>query len=399
MSPHQAAAGQPVRAMLSRQGTVPLECRAAISHHWLVRRRGGEKVLDALRELLPAADIYTLVHEPAALHGADEASLPRVHTSLLQYLPGAKRHYPKLVALMPLAARMMKLPAVDLVVCSDAAVAKAMRVHPDTSLVCYCHSPMRYAWEPEISQQYAATLPAVLRPLWPALCGYLRRADRRAADRVDQFLANSRHVAERIRRCYEREATVIYPPVSLPAEPVRGEREDYYLCVGYHVAYKRLDLAIEACEKLGRRLVVVGTGPEAERLRPGCEKRGAAVEFAGYLPDQRIGEHYRKARGLLFPGEEDFGIVPVEAMAHGCPVIAYGVGGAAESVIDGKTGVLFGQQSVASLAAAMERVERMEFSSEEMWQAMQRFGHDRFLREMSAVLEGQLARRRRGAGP
>lgn len=357
--------------------TAAIDANAVLTHHWLVARRGGEHVLAALRELLPAAPIYTLVHDPrSAGDGWGD-----VHTSFLQHLPGARRHYPKYLPLHPLAARRVRLPDVDLVVCSDAALAKAMRPAPRSRVVCYCHSPMRYVWEPAISRVYAAReLPALLRPMWGPLCAYLRRCDQAAAARVDRFVANSHAVAERIRRAYARECRVIYPPVALPPAPASHPRESHFLCVGRHVPYKRLDLAVEACAALRRPLVVIGDGPDLSRLR--TLHAGATIRFLGYQPDHVVREHYRTARALLFPGEEDFGIVPVEAMAHGCPVIAYGAGGATESVVDGSTGVLFAEQSVECLASAIERFDRCSFDSAAMHAAMQRFSRERFLAEM-----------------
>lgn len=404
----------------------PLPCPAALSHHWLVRRRGGEKVLDAIATLVPDAPVYTLVHDPAGFPAdvdrsptvetmedrpptglfTDEALFAkktgrrpvphpessivlggrrhRVITSWLQALPGVTRYYPQLLPLLPAAARAMHIGAARLVICSDAAIAKSMTVDESSRLVCYCHSPMRYVWEEAISEQYAATLPGVLRPMWPAVCAFVRRADARAARRVDRFVANSRTVAERIRRCYGREADVVYPPVDVPEEPPPpGPREDYYLAVGHHVAYKRLDLAVEACVRLGRRLVVIGGGREAARLR---DTRPAGVEFLGFQPDAEVVRRYRAARGLLFPGEEDFGIVPVEAMAHGCPVIAYGRGGATETVADGVTGALFAEQAVESVVEAIGRAESTMFDPRVLHAHALRFNMERFLSEIRFIL-------------
>lgn len=376
----------------------PLTCSAALTHHWLVRWRGGEKVLEAIAELLPAAPLYTLVADPAGAELADHPALRdrAIHTSLLQRAPGAARHYPKLLPLMPWAARRMRLPQVDLVVCSDAAVAKAMTPAAGSRVVCYCHSPPRYAYHPEIAAEYRAGLPWFGRPVWDLALPLVRCIDRAAAQRVDQFVANSRHVAGRIREWYGRESIVIHPPVELPERPAAGPREDYYLSVGFHALYKRLDLAIEACLRLGRSLVVIGAGPGV----PGGERQAAlarqGIRFLGWQADAAIRGHYAAARGLLFPGEEDFGIVPVEAMAHGCPVIAYGVGGAAETVRPEQTGVLFDAQTVDSLAAAMQRFERLHFDAGRMHAEMQRFSRRRFqseLRELLlAVLRGPAGR-------
>ncbi len=350
---------------------------AVLTHHWLVRRRGGEQVLAALCELLPGAPIYTLVHDAAGVG----QGWPPVHTSWLQRIPGAKRHYPKLLPLMPAAARAVRLPPVDLVVCSDAAIAKAMTPDAVSEVVCYCHSPMRYAWD--LAEEYARTLPAPLRPLWRRLAARLRAADYAAAQRVDRFVANSRHVADRIRRNYGRDSVVVHPPVDLPPEPARGPRGERYLAVGHHVPYKRLDLAAAACAKLGRRLVVVGDGPDVQRLR---RRPLPGVELLGWQPHEAIAGHMARARALLFPGEEDFGIVPVEAMAHGCPVIAYGVGGACETVKPGVTGVLFAEQSVDALCEAMLARERTAFDPSAMHGHVQQFSKSRFIRETEQLL-------------
>ena len=390
-----------------------------LTHHWLVRRRGGERVLEAFCELAPDAPLFTLVHDPHGLRasfpaapascagpsaGDDSACsvaearrrlalIERrdIRASVLQRVPGARRHYPKLLPLMPAAARLMKLPEADVVLCSDAALAKAMTPHRSSRVICYCHSPMRYVWD--LCDEYGRSLPRVLRPFWPRVARRLRDADRRAAERVDQFVANSSHVADRIRRHYGRDSVVIHPPVDLPPAPVSDAaaagagRAAFYLCVGHHVAYKRLDLAVSACGRLGRELVVIGTGPQAELLR---RQRGndQRLRFLGWQPDEVIADHYRRSRGLLFPGEEDFGIVPVEALAHGCPVIAYGVGGARETVVDGTTGVLFEPQTVEALVAAMERAEALTWTRAAMRAHAERFSRERFLAQMRAVLTG-----------
>ena len=356
---------------------------AALTHHWLVRRRGGEKVLEALAELLPRAPIYTLIADRDGMRSSPLADR-QIHTSLLQRLPGATRHYPRLLPLLPAAARGVRLPDVDLVVCSDAAITKAMRASSRSTIVCYCHSPMRYAFEPELHRAYRLSLPPLLRPLFSAAVAHARSVDRRAADRVDVFVANSAHVAARIERAYGRVARVVHPPVEIPdAAPTASERSDEYLCLGYHTPYKKLDLAVEACGRLGRRLVVVGTGPEVDRLRA---RKPPHVELLGWLPDEEVERRLGSARGLLFPGEEDFGIVPVEAYSRGCPVVAYGVGGATESVFRGVCGEWFEEPTAASLAAAIERSEKMRFDPIEMYREAQRFSRPRFLREMEDVL-------------
>ena len=371
----------------------PLTCTAALSHHWLVRRRGGEKVLEALARLLPPGELYTLVRGSDYPLAASDGALRawRVQTSWLQRLPGAPTRYPQFAPLMPNAFRGLKLPPVELVVCSDAALAKAMRVAPTTKLVCYCHSPVRYAWQESLARSYRETLPAWQRPAWDWTMHRMRKVDYRAAQRVDQFVANSRHVAARIERCYGRESVVVHPPVELPPAPTPTAREEFYLCVGHHVPYKRLDLAVEACRGLQRKLVVIGEGPDVERLDL---RREAHVDYRGWCPDEEMCDYMTRARALLFPGEEDFGIVPVEAMARGCPVVAYGVGGACETVLDGETGVLFPEQTGEALVTAMQRLETLSFDPAAMHAKMQRFSYDRFYDEMRRVLAGVLTRPR-----
>lgn len=380
---HMPTSAETISDNSETDALAPLNCTAVLTHHWLVKRRGGERVLEALCELLPGSPIYTLVYDRG---GAGEG-WPEVHTSLLQRIPGARRHYPKLLPLMPLAARRVKLPPVDLVMCSDAALAKAMTPAPRSKVVCYCHSPMRYAFDAAVAGEYRKQFGMPARAAWDVVTAMVRRADLKAAGRVDQFVANSHHVAERIQRYYGRDSIVVHPPVDLPPAPATGAREDFYLCVGQHVPYKRLDLAIEACRKLGRKLVVIGEGPDVDRYQ---KTRPPHVDWLGWLAGDAVLKHYHRARALLFPGEEDFGIVPVEAMAHGCPVIAYGVGGATESVVDGRTGVWFAEQTVDSVVDAIERFETLTFNSAAMHAHCQRFSRARFLREMHGVLEGVL---------
>lgn len=392
---------------------------AVLTHHWLVRRRGGEKVLEALARLAPGAPIYTLVYDAEGMGLSEGGARPddplagrAIHKSWLQRIPGARRHYPRLMPLMASAARRMRLPPVELVICSDAAVAKAMTPHAGSRVVCYCHSPPRYAYDAAICAEYRAALPWAARPIWDWAIPRLRDADRRAAQRVDQFVANSAHVAERIRRWYGRDSVVVHPPVELPKAPPetsdgtveqsgrmfgqadepadrstgRAARGDHYLCVGYHAPYKRLDLAIGACVRLGRRLVVIGEGPGVPPPERRVEWAQRGIEFRGWCSDEEIRAAYASARGLLFCGEEDFGIVPVEAIAHGCPVVAYGVGGATETVQPGVSGVWFERQEVASVVAALEQLESMRFDARRMYEAAQVFSLERFLEKMQRVL-------------
>ena len=341
-------------------------------------------MLEALAELLPDSPVHTLVHDPRGIEGSP-LSEREVHASCLRWLPGAVRYYPKLLPLLPWAARRMKLPPVDLVVCSDAAIAKAMTPDARSRVVCYCHSPMRYVWD--LTESYGRSIPRFLRPLWPSVYRRVRKADRVAAQRVDRFVANSRHVADRIKRHYGCDASVVHPPADLPPAPVTGQREDFLLCVGYHTPYKRLDLAVAASRDVGRQLVVIGDGPDTGQID---RRRDRHVTLLGWQPASVIGEYLSRAAALMFPGEEDFGIVPVEAMAHGCPVIAYGVGGATETVVPEQTGVWFERQTVGCAADAIRRCETQSFDPHLMYEHASRYSKATFQRRMRELLEDVL---------
>jgi glycosyltransferase involved in cell wall biosynthesis len=359
--------------------------RVVLIHDWLTGMRGGEKCLEVFCRLWPQARLYTLLHRKGSVCPAIEALRPR--TSFLQRIPGALRHYRYLLPLMPLAVGW-RLPDCDLVLSSSHCVAKAVQPPERTPHVCYCHTPMRYAWQMRDSYLDAVGASGLKVRLLERVLERLREWDRRTAGRVTHFLANSRTIQDRIRVCYGRESTVIYPPVDTdfytPA-PVR--REDYYLLVSAFAPYKRLDLALLACHKLGRRLVIIGQGQEEKRLR---SLAGPDTHFLGWQSNAVIREHYRRCRALLFPGEEDFGIVPVEAQACCTPVIALGKGGATETVLPPErfrepTGIWFAEQTLDSLIDGIERFERQaeQFSATAIRRHAQRFHARRFEMEMT----------------
>ena len=325
--------------------------RVAIVHEWLTVPGGSENVVLAMLELFPQAELFTSVYDPAPWP-ARLRDRP-VHASFLDRIPGARRHYQRLLPLMNAAFESFDLSGFDLVISSSHACAKNVLTGPLTPHLCYCHTPMRYAWDPSFLA--GERLGPAGRAAATALLPRLRRQDALAASRPDTYLANSRYVAARIAKFYRREATVLHPPVAVDAllETPRAP-EDYYLCFGRLVPYKRVDLAIAACRRLGRRLKVAGAGREAARLRA---LAGGGVEFLGRVPDADVPALLAGARALLFPGEEDFGVVPVEAQAAGTPVIAYGVGGVRDSVVDGATGLFFAEQSADALADAIRRFE------------------------------------------
>jgi glycosyltransferase involved in cell wall biosynthesis len=356
--------------------------RVAVVHDWLTIPGGSEQVVMELLEMFPAAELFTSVYDPAPWP-ARITERP-VHSSPLGRIPGASRHYPKLLPLMSAAFRAFDLSGFDLVLSSSHACAKNVRTPPHVLHVCYCHTPMRYAWDAGFMD--GEQLPRALRLALPPLLAWLRRQDLAGAAGPDAFVANSAHVAARIRRHYGREAEVVNPPVDVERFlALERAPRDYYLVFGRVVPYKRADLAVAACASLGRRLKVAGDGRALEAVR--AQAPPASIELLGAVSGELRDELLSGARGLLFPGEEDFGIVPVEAQAAGLPVIAYGVGGACETVLDGRTGVLFAEQSAASLSAAIERFEGLTLQEADVRANARRFGRARFHEEMAAAIE------------
>jgi glycosyltransferase involved in cell wall biosynthesis len=363
--------------------------RVVLVHDWLTGMRGGERVLESLCRLLPDADLVTLVHDRGAVSPLIEAR--RVRPSIVQRLPAARRRYRHYLPFFPAAIEWFDLDAADLVVSTSHCAAKAV-VRPGRAVhVCYCHSPMRYAWD-----QFEAYFgPDRLAPPWRAparrALAALARWDRDTAPRVDCFVANSRHVAGRIARYYNRAASVIHPPVDTEFfTPAEASESGYFLVVSALVPYKRIDRAITAAGRLDAPLRIVGSGPDEDRLRAAA---GPGVRFERALDPEALRDAYRGAIALLQPGEEDFGIAPVEAMACGRPVVALGRGGARETVVPGLTGLLASDDSVDSLVDAMREVMRRRFDPAALRSHAETFGTARFEHAMRAVLVQALARR------
>ena len=328
--------------------------RVALVHDWLTGMRGGEKCLEAACERWPDAALFTLLHKRGSVSDAIERLKPR--TSVLDALPGWPRYYRYLLPIMPLAARWQIPESADVVLSLSHCVAKAARPPAGVPHICYCFSPMRYAWHMRESY-FRAGLKARALDL---VLGRLREWDRRTANRVTHFVAISQTIRQRIRECYDRDSIVIYPPVDTDFyTPAEVPREDSYLVVSALAPYKRFDLAVEACLKLGKKLVVIGSGQEAGKLKAAA---GSGTSFLGWQPDGVIRDHFRRCAAVLFPAEEDFGIVPVEAQACGAPVIAFGKGGATETIrplggVD-PTGLFFEEQTADAVIDAIERFER-----------------------------------------
>jgi glycosyltransferase involved in cell wall biosynthesis len=319
--------------------------------------RGGERCLEVLCELFPDAPLFTLLHVPGSV--APRIERRRIVTSFVQRLPRAAERYRSYLPLFPLAIGRFDLAGYDLVVSMSHCVAKGVRVAPRALHLCYCFSPMRYVWDLS-SDYFGPGHGLAARTLGPPLAAALRRWDTKTGG-VHQFVAISRHIADRIRRAYDRSADVLYPPVDVQRFEVAEAGEDYYLVVGALVPYKRIDLAVGAANRLGRRLVVVGTGPEEPRLRA---LAGPTVSFLGWRPDAEIARLYARCRALIFPAVEDFGITPLEAAAAGRPTIALARGGALETMVGldasdaPPTAVFFTEQSVDALVAAITLFER-----------------------------------------
>jgi glycosyltransferase involved in cell wall biosynthesis len=397
-------------APASRAAPVPRSApaaRVALVHHWLVSRRGGERVLAELSALAPGSTLFTLVHDSAACPAPP--GVARVVTSRLQHLPAAARTFRAALPLHATAWRALDLSGHDVVLSSDAALAKTVRVPAGARHLCYCYSPPRWAWD--LAELYLRSVPAPARPAVRALLSGVRAADREGASGVTRFLAISEHVRGRIERCYGRESQVIHPPVDTgffvpdPKLPLRAgnPRVQPFLVLGEAVPYKRFEVAIAACRARGARLVVAGSGRRLAELRARHRHADPSLlAFAADPDDAAVRRLYQTCRALLFPGEEDFGLVPVEAMACDRPVIALARGGATETVVDGVTGCLYAARAelhdeaaeVDALVAALERFEsevEPRIRPGDARAQAERFSAARFRREMAAALDGLAA--------
>lgn len=344
--------------------------------------RGGEKVVEALCELFPEADIFTHVYEPCAVSATINSH--QVYTTFIQKLPGASRRYQSYLPLMPLALEQLDLRGYDLVISSESGPAKGIITSPDALHICYCHTPMRYVWD--MYHDYLKGASSFTRFLMPPIIHYLRIWDMAAASRVDHFISNSTYVAERVMKHYRREAEVIPPPVDTKAFTLTDEHSDFYLMVGQLVRYKRFELAVEAFNRMKKPLVIIGEGEQLIELKGNA---GPSITIMGRQPFSVIRDYYARCKALIFPGEEDFGIVPVEAMASGRPVIAFKKGGALETVIDGLTGLFFDEQTPESLIAAVQVYERIEknFSSSLIVEHAHQFDRQKFKVRMQEAIE------------
>src|SRR5205085_9653919 len=356
--------------------------KVAIVHYWLVGMRGGEKVIEALCEMYPQADIFTHVYDPEMI--SDRIRRHRIIPTYINALPRATRMYKTYLPLMPLALEQLDLRGYDLIISSESGPAKGIIPPPDALHVCYCHTPMRYIWN--MYHDYRNGAGRLARLMMPPLSHYLRMWDVTSAARVDSFVANSATVAKRIRRYYGANSVVIHPPVDTDSFSIADPTalKDYYLMAGELVSYKRPDLAVRSFNKMKLNLVVIGGGEMLDEVR---SLAGPTVTVLGTQPFDVLKQHYGQCRALIFPGEEDFGMVPVEAMASGRPVVAFGRGGATETVAPGISGVFFAEHTVAAISSAVSRLAGMAIDSEKIATHARQFGREQFFRKMRAHID------------
>ena len=351
--------------------------KIAYTHDWLYRFAGAEIVLKAMEEIY-RADIYTLFYADKCVSelGIDN---DMVHGSFLQSIPGIYKTYKNFLPLYPMAFRGFDLSDYDIIISSSHSAAKGFEKQKDQLHICYCHTPMRYIWD--MYDDYVEEMPLYKKMPFAAVAKFLRKWDVENSKNVDFFMANSKFVAERIKRIYKRDAKVVYPPVDTDRFRVEDKKEDYYLFVGRLInAYKKVDLVVEAFNRLGKKLIIVGDGDDLEYLKSIANNN---IEFKGWMGSNDVAEIMKKAKALILPSIEDFGIVSIEAQACGTPVIAYNKGGAAETVLDRKTGILFNSQTAEAIVEAVSEFESMSsvFDVDLIRKNSERFSKDRFKKE------------------
>jgi len=356
--------------------------KVAVVHYWLVGMRGGEKMLEALLELFPDADIYTHVYDSSAVSEAIKKH--RVFTTYINKLPFAKKLYRKYMPLMPRALQDLNLQDYDLIISSEAGPAKGVVPRPDAFHLCYCHSPMRYLWD--MYGEYFESAGPFTKFFMKRLVPGLRLWDIASSNLVDKFITNSSYSAQRIRRYYRREAEIVWGPADIEKFASRERSPSgFYLCLGEITPYKRIDIAAQACEMLGRKLVVAGGAKNCH-----VKDNSATTEYLGRVSGEAAADLYSRARALLFPGIEDMGLVPVEAQAAGCPVIAFKRGGVLDTMLDGKTGIFFEEQTPRSLADAILRFEAVEgvFSNRAVFtEHIKKFSTEAFKKRVKKIID------------
>lgn len=364
--------------------------KIAIVHDWLTNMGGAENLIINFHDIYPNAPIYTSIYNPDELD--NKLKDIDVRTSFLQKknkkITNHKKYYP----LMPIAFENMNLNEYDVILSSSTCCAKGIIPRPDAIHICYCNTPMRYAWEKR--EDYTKNMGKLKKKLIGILTHYMRIWDVASSSRVDYFIANSTAVQERIKKYYRRDSVVINPAVRCNLFNINDTDGDYYFVVSRLVSYKRFDLAVQACKELGKKLIVAGEGPEKEALEQ-LAKNSDNIRFLGRISDNEVIKYMSECKALLFPGEEDFGITPVEAMACGRPVVAFGKGGAMDTVIDGKTGVLFKEQTVKNVKDAILKLESMKFNKQEIRNHALKFDESEFKRKIKEFIDSKVEEKER----
>lgn len=362
--------------------------RIAFVHDYLVQYGGAERVLECLTEIYPYAPIYTIVYNKEAMHGVFEDK--RIYTSYLQKMPFAKKWHRIFPLLMPPAIEQFDFSAYDVVFSDSSSYAKGIITGPQTLHICYMHTPMRYAWDD--CQKYTRDFyfPNFIKKLIPFAMNYIRLWDKVSADRIDVWIANSSFVASRIKKYYHHDATVIHPPVDTKKFALSNEKGEYYLMVGRLIAYKQHAIAIKAFNELKLPLKIIGRGPEMKRLQ---EIAGPTIEFLGRVEDENLQEYYAKCKAVIFPQEEDFGIVAIEALSCGKPLVAFRGGDIPEHMEDGKMGVFFNQQSSDSIKEAVRKFETLSFDSIYIRSKVEKFDREIFKEKVKVFIEGEMGKK------
>ncbi|MGV6830575.1 MAG: glycosyltransferase [bacterium] len=357
--------------------------KVAIIHYWLINWRGGEKVIESLCKMYPNADIFTHVVSKRKMP-KEIINTHKINTTFISKLPFSKKLYQAYLPLMPLALEVLDLTKYDLVISSESGPAKGVITRPDALHICYCHSPMRYIWD--MHYDYLKKLSKPKSIIFSLLAHRLRTWDQISSLRPDYFIANSNFVMKRIEKCYRRESTVIHPPVQTKLYKISDEIDDYYLFAGQLVSYKRADIAIKAFNSNKRKLIVLGEGTEQKHLE---KEASSNIIFLGRQSSEKLQEYFSKCRALIFPGIEDFGILPIEVMASGRPVIAFKAGGALDYIIDKKTGIFFDKQTSESLNEAIENFEKNEdnFIPSAIKEFSESFSEEIFRKNMASFIK------------
>lgn len=362
--------------------------KVAIVHDWLVNYGGAERVVEAMLSIYPDADIFTLVYDEKKMGKIFPKE--KVHPSFIQKWPMATKLYTKFLKFMPKAFESFDFSGYDLVLCSSSSCAKGVITPPSVPHIAYIHTPMRYAWDQYF--EYKKRSGKLTRFFMDKWMSEIRLWDFVSSQRIDSIAANSSYISRRIEKYWNRESTVIFPPVDTDRLSPNGkDSEDFYVVFSRFVPYKRIDLAIKACGELNRKLVVIGSGSQEKELKElAAEYNGADITFTGRISDEEVKDYLQRCRALLFCAEEDFGIIPVEAQACGRPVIAFKKGGALETVVEGKTGTFFSEQTSESLMDAIERFEKMTFDTEKIVEHAKTFSTSRFCAQLKHFIDETL---------